>query len=120
MAKNAKIKKIVNALDERILSCLPQFHALTGCDTTSYFYNQGKTASFKKTLKDPDSLSLIRNLGVKRCVAENDTFEIMKFIQTVIYSGKSNEDYVSTRVRLYENLKKKSSLCVPPDPKSFV
>ena len=40
----------------------------------------------------------------------------MKFIQTVMYSGKDNESYVETRVRLYRQQATKSSLTLPPPP----
>ena len=40
----------------------------------------------------------------------------MKFIQTVMYSGKDDESYVETRVRLYRQQATKSSLTLPPPP----
>ena len=36
------------------------------------------------------------------------------------YTGKDDEDYVTTRIRLYQNLKVKSSMTIPPDPDSVV
>ena len=44
--------------------------------------------------------------------------ECMKFIQAVVYNGKYEEDYVETRIRLYEMQKKKTSRTLPPDPNS--
>ena len=38
----------------------------------------------------------------------------------VIYSGKEGESYVETRIRLYQNLKTKTSMSIPPDPDSAV
>ena len=40
-------------------------------------------------------------------------------IQLLCYSGKKDESYVDTRVRLYKNMKVKSSSTLPPGPKSF-
>eukprot|EP00794_Sanderia_malayensis_P003862 gene3862-4399_t len=42
-----------------------------------------------------------------------------KFVQTVMYSGKPYESCIETRIRIYENLKTKSSPAVPADPKSL-
>ena len=43
-----------------------------------------------------------------------------EFIKTVMYNGKVNEDYVSTRVRLYDYLKTKFSMPLPTDPQSII
>ena len=37
-----------------------------------------------------------------------------------MYSGNVGEEYVETRVRMYKNLKKKSSMSLPPDPDSVI
>ena len=40
-------------------------------------------------------------------------------VRTIIYDEKFNENYVSTRLRLYENLKTKLSIPHSPDPVSL-
>ena len=40
-------------------------------------------------------------------------------VRTIIYDEKFNENYVSTRLRLYGNLKTKLSIPHPPDPVSL-
>ena len=71
-----------------------QFHALTGCDTTSFLYAVGKIKPFQKIMKNPNVLELISNL--EHIVSANDdvikNFEI--FIQTEVYNGTSKETYV--------------------------
>ena len=40
------------------------------------------------------------------------------FIETVMYGGHDDEEYVETRIRLYKRQNKKTSLSLPPDPNS--
>ena len=47
-----------------------QFHELTGCDTTSYFYGVEKIKPFQKIMKNKNVIELILNL--KRLVSDND------------------------------------------------
>ena len=74
-----------------------QFHALTGCDATSYFYEVGKIKPFQKIMKNINVLELVSHLG--HIVSANDyakkNYEI--FIQTVLYNRTSKETYVKTR-----------------------
>ena len=39
-------------------------------------------------------------------------------MRTTIYSGREDENYVETRIRLYQELKDKTSPSIPPDPVS--
>ena len=41
--KYADIGKIQQFYGHDVTASLPTFHAITGCDTTSYFYGIGKT-----------------------------------------------------------------------------
>ena len=51
----------------------------------------------------------------------NDNIEdLQRFIQIVMYNGKSSESYIKTRIRLYENQKIKTSTSLPPDPDSLL
>ena len=43
-----------------------------------------------------------------------------EFVRTVLYSGKQRESYIETRIRLYQEMKMKSSMSLPPDPDSVV
>ena len=46
--------------------------------------------------------------------------DVEKFIQTVSYSGKEGETLTETRVRLYKQMKTKTSQSWPPDEKSML
>ena len=41
-----------------------------------------------------------------------------EFVCSVVHAGKSSENYVDTRFRICKNLKRKTSLAIPPDPDS--
>ena len=118
--KYADIGKIVEFLGKEVCLALPAIHSLTGCDTTSYFFRVGKCRTFKKILKQTGTLQLLNSLGDKRELDDKDVMDIKEFIRTALYSGTASEDYIDTRIRIYENLKVKSSMPLPPDPLSVV
>ena len=57
--KYASISKIIKYLGPTVSNNISRFHAITGCDTTSYFFRVRKIVPFKKILKQSDSISLI-------------------------------------------------------------
>ena len=118
--KYANIGMISRHFERDICLALPAFHSLTGCDTTSYFFRVGKCRAFKKLMKQTSKVQLLNSLGVKKQLLDSDLENIKEFIRTVLYSGKIGESYIKTRVRLYENLKVKSSMPLPPDPLSVI
>ena len=95
---------------------LPALHALSGCDTTSFFYNVGKVKLLKTVIKSPQYLALVSSLGKEKVVSDSNIENVQKFVQMAMYSGKDKESYVETRVRMYCRMKIKSSLSLPPDP----
>ena len=56
--KYADVGAICDFLEEDVCLALPAFHAITGCDTTSYFYRAGKLRVFKKVNVDKTKLNL--------------------------------------------------------------
>ena len=118
--KYACIRTIVDSLGPDICSVLPAFHAITGCDTTSYLYRIGKVRAFNKLTINSHKAVMLKTLGQNEVLHEEDIEGVKEFIRTVLYTGKENENYVDTRIRLYENLKRKSSMPLPPDPDSVI
>ena len=59
----ANIGTICTYLGNTVSRNILQYHAITGCDTTSFFYKIGKINSFKEVLKKSSCLSLIKCLG---------------------------------------------------------
>ena len=109
----SNLRKVADALGNSALY-LPKFHALTGCDTTSYFYFRGKTKPWERTLKAPGSLKLIDALGVGENLSDEAFADISEFVRRYVYCGRKGEDLVGTKVRMYEEQKTKRSSTLPP------
>ena len=80
----------------------------------------GKVKILKKIIKDPTLCDLLKPLGRSRDLLVEDADKVQEFTRKVIYSGKTDEAYVDTRVRLYRSMKVKSSMSLPPDPDSIL
>ena len=113
------IRKVYDHLGYDICSTLPKFQAITGCDQTAFKFNVGKPRTFAKISNNPSLLQMIQLLGKTENAGDEVINDALYFIQTVLYSGTSNESYVDTRVRLYKILKTKSSVTILADPDSM-
>ena len=96
-----------------ICDVLTGYHSVTVCDTTSYPYEVGKVKPPKKVITQ-GKCNLLAPLGKQRQDAE----KILSFMQTIMYPGKQDEDFVETRICMYEQQKNKSSLTLLPDKHS--
>ena len=108
------IRSISIHYGDKVCAILPAFHSLTGCDTTSCPFGVRKKEPFKKILKAKKG-DILQELGTS-IVFTNELGGAMKFLQTVVYPGKDNEDMVQNSVRMYERLKEKCSSKLIPDP----
>ena len=117
--KYINIEKIVKTLGLNVAMNIPKIHAITGCDSTSFFYGVGKIKVLKKCIDNPDKLQELASLGIEKTITAKTISSVQRFIQFMCYSGKDDEDLVETRVRLYKKMKVKSSQSLPPDPKSI-
>lgn len=95
---------------------LPAYHSITGCDTTSYPYKVGKVRPFKKMVEQ-NKFALLTSMGTLP-ISFQHLENMFTFMQTVMYPGKDGEDYVETRIRMYDKQKIKSSLGLLPDKHS--
>ena len=71
-------------------------------------------------MKDPDLCFLLNSLEKVEPLETSDIDDLQRFVQTVMYSGKVTESYVETRIRLYNQQRKKNSTNIPPDPDSLL
>ena len=110
------VRSISNHYGNNVCNILPAFHSLTGCDTTSHPFGVGKIKPFKKMLKLGKEC-LLEELGTS-IGPVGELHDATKFLQTVLYPGKDDEDIVQTRVRMYEKMKEKCSSKLIPDPNS--
>ena len=118
--KYARIKDIVNYLGDEISSYLLTIHAITGCDTTSAFFNNGKVKALQKIQQKLSFLSLVRNIDVERILDGHTIGCAMDLVRKVVYTGKTKENYIQTRIRLYKSSTPKSTTMIPPDPDSLL
>ena len=117
--KFASIKSIVEYLGSKLSVCLPQIHALTSSDTTSYLFNVSKTKLLKRAQENMNSLLYIKNLGNSTVLEEGTKNEIFKFIQRICYDRKETESLTDLTVRLYRKMKTKSFQNMPADKYSL-
>lgn len=73
-------------MDSSMTKCLPAFHALTGCDTTSQFVGMGKKTCWKVFLSHHNLLS---NVGISDTLEEEDFNKMVKFVMR-FYTNNEN------------------------------
>ena len=84
---------------------LPNYHAITGSDFTSFPYGVGKIKPFRKMIKTRQASLLLTNLGEK--ITDEVINKCLGFIQTVMYPGIQGQSYVDTRIKMYEKQKER-------------
>ena len=102
----SRITMILNYFGRDICKVLPQFHAMTGCDTTCYRLRAGKVRIFQKFIKNKNNIKLLEDLGQRNELNEETVQTALCFIQTIIYNGDLQETFIQTRIRLYQLLEK--------------
>ena len=84
-----------------------------------YLFNVSKTKVFTHVQENMKSLLYVQNLGNSTVLEEGAKSEIFKFIQRICYDGKETESLTELRVRLYRNMKTKSSQNMSADKYSL-
>ena len=109
-------------MESEISDVVPTLHVITGYGTTSYKFNVEKVQFSKKrsVYKEPSSLTFIKMLRLNITLIEKLSKRQKIFVEAIIYNGKLNENCLPTKVRLYKNLKPKSSMLLPLNPDSLV
>ena len=79
--------KSCDYLDKDVCESILVFHAITGSDTTSYFFRASKVKTFKKKFSNQTKLKLIKELGKKDKLFDNHMKSAKEFIRSVIYAG---------------------------------
>ena len=105
--KFAVIYDICQKLGPSVSKLLPQFHSITGSDTTSFFFSKGKLKPFKRVLQ-LGSISLLECLGLTENIEEKVINDSMEFIRTVVFNGEPDETYLDTRLNSFQDQPKES------------
>ena len=98
----------------------PKNYAVTGRDTTSFLHVVGIIKVLKKFLNRKEKLRLLNTVSVSCKVSDTTVKDVEKFIQTVCYPGKEEESFTETRVRLFKQLKTKTSQSLTPEERSML
>ena len=102
-------RKIAKYYGKHVILKLPHIHALTGCDSSSYLHGVGKNKVFEKCVNSKEKMNLSQDVGVPSSINEKTFGKVSKFIQTMCDTGMEDESVKEKRVRIYKQLKTKTS-----------
>ena len=94
-------------------------HAFTGADAVSGFYGQGKARIYSKVEKSDDARKLLHDLGTSADISSNVKRDMTAFTIRTIYNDAESESLAEARASKWNNMKKKRTAMLPPDPESF-
>ena len=80
------IRKIYEKFDSTTWFLLPQFHAVTGCDRVSYFFNVSKRVVFERASSGITTFNMIVELGSSNITTESVNYEVTKFILKIYFT----------------------------------
>ena len=98
----------------------PLYPLYPRCNTPLYKFHIEKVPAFKKVCKDFCTVTLIKMLGLNISLTKILSIWAKHKSQTITYNGKLSQNYLSTKVAIYENLKLNSSVSLPSDPDSVI
>ena len=75
---------------------------------------------FKKCVNSKEKMNLLQDIGVPSTINKKAVDKVSKFIQTMCYSQMEDESVIETKVRIYKQLKTKTSQSKPPDKNSML
>ena len=83
------IHKIAGSLTIQQCEGLPFFHALTGCDTVSYFSGKGKTTAFQAWKCYPEATEVFFALSLPQAMLSEQQFRVLERFVVIMYSRTS-------------------------------
>ena len=112
------INTISSILGPEQCKALPFFHAMTGCDTTSYFFNQGKCKFWDRwdefTLKNELTFVFGQLSNKPNTVTGEQALILEKFISFVYHGVESDESIDLLRLRDFEYSTHNNLRLIPP------
>ena len=109
--------EIALKLGEKVCQGLPFFHALTGCDLTSSFFNQGKCKFWDRWMnfREFDQLSdVFVELSTKPTSISSDQLSLIEKYVCDVYYGNSSESLDEKRMKDFENSTHNNLRLLPP------
>ena len=93
-------------------------HVISGNDHTSAFYGHGKKIVFQRAL-ECNGQRLLKNVGSSLELSEKVKKEMERFVFTIIYREDEDSTCRQARASMWQKLKHKSMLRLPPDEDSL-
>jgi hypothetical protein len=106
-------------LGQEISLLLPVLHALSGCDSTSAFYNLGKEAWMTVVQSHPNIRNKLKLIGTAINDIPNDVILACSKLVCLMYGKQQINDLNVARYELFAK-KKLTSALLPPTHDSFV
>ena len=80
------IHKIASSLNTEQCEGLPFFHALTGCDTVSFFSGKGKKTAFQAWKCFPEATEVFRTLSTPQAMLSDEQLRILERFVVLMYN----------------------------------
>ena len=96
-----------------------QLHVFTGCDSVSGFFGHGKSSVYPKPSNIEEVKQLLASLGSSKEINNALVKSIEKFVIKFVYNDNKSESLAECRALKWEQMKKKTTGRLPPDPDSF-
>ena len=105
--------EVAASLGPKIASCLPIFHALTGCDTVSFFHGKGKKScwlAWKAYEEISDTFSKL----LENKVSVEESMPVIERFVVLLYNRTSKETLVNDARRVMFAQKGRELARIPP------
>ena len=105
------IHEIANSLSPSMCSALPMFHAMTGCDTVSFFYRRGKSKAWETWAAYPDVTEAFQMMTED---VSDEMFSLIERFVVLMYESTSNMYKVNQARKELFTKKSRSLENIPP------
>ena len=89
------IHKIASSLTTLQCEGLPFFHALTGCDTVSFFSGWGKKSAFQAWKCYSEATDVFSSLSFPQAMVSDEQFKVMERFVVIIYNRTTSHQDVN-------------------------
>ena len=86
---NLAAHSIAISLGQDKAPVLPMFHALTGCDTVSFFGGRGKKTAWDTWMVFPELTAVLRSLKCSPANVADDSMEVIERFVVLLYDRTS-------------------------------
>ena len=113
------IHKIASSLTTKQREGLPFFHALTGCDTVSFFSGRRKKTAFQAWKCYPEATEVFRALSLPQTILSEQQFRVLERFVVIMYSRTSPHQDVNHARQSMFSQGTRSIESIPPTQAAF-